>query len=154
MFKDIDLSSDVMRAYSTKSNDANNVDLYVNVLSMGNWPSYPPVNVRIPESMVKNLERFKAFYTSKHSGRTLQWQHSLDHCTLKAAFPKGGKKELAVSLFQALILLLFNEVPKGGVLSFNEIVEATRIGQSYFLLFLLVSLFIRADADARSEGGL
>lgn len=131
MFKDIDLSSDVMRAFSTSARNSKDLDLYVNVLSMGNWPSYPAANVRIPESMVKHLERFKTFYTVKHSGRTLQWQHSLDHCTLKATFPKGGKKELAVSLFQALILLLFNDVPKGTTLSFKEIVEATRLGTTF-----------------------
>lgn len=42
---------------------------------------------------------FNNYYTSKHSGRRLTWQHTLGHCVLKAEFPKG-KKELDVSLFQ------------------------------------------------------
>lgn len=122
-----------MKAYSvstSNSTTASPFDLYVNVLSVGNWPSYPPVNVQIPESMAHALERFKTFYVAKHSGRSLKWQHSLDYCSLKAKFPKGGKKELAVSLFQALVLLLFNdEEMEGGMLSFKEIVEATRMGK-------------------------
>lgn len=119
-----------MRAYNgSNSSTRDPYDLSVNVLSMGNWPSYPEVNVQIPAAMARSLERFKAFYVGKHSGRTLKWQHSLDFCSLKAAFPKGGKKELVVSLFQALVLLLFNDVPVGGKLSFDEIVEGTRIGE-------------------------
>lgn len=134
MFKDIDISSDVMRAFSLRSSlpstVASPMDLYVNILSMGNWPTYPPVNPRLPEKMVENLERFKQFYITKYSGRTLVWQHSLDHCTLKAVFPKGGKKELAVSLFQTLVLLLFNGLPAGGKLSFADIVESTRLDKT------------------------
>lgn len=119
-----------MRAYNGSSSSSRDpFDLSVNILSMGNWPSYPEVNVQIPPAMARSLERFKAFYVGKHSGRTLKWQHSLDFCSLKAVFPKGGKKELVVSLFQALVLLLFNDVPVGGKLSFDEIVEGTRIGE-------------------------
>lgn len=141
MFKDIDLSTDVMRAYSgtTSRSSSTTTDLYVNVLSMGNWPTYPPVAPRLPEALSNTLEKFKQFYTVKYSGRTLRWQHSLDHCSLKANFPKGGKKELAVSLFQALVLLLFNEVPEGGRLGFKEIVETLRIGQFRLSLFVLTT---------------
>ncbi|KAI0665335.1 hypothetical protein C8Q78DRAFT_1065044 [Trametes maxima] len=38
----------------------------------------------------------------------LDWDHALGTATLKARF-KGGEKELSVSLYQAVILLLFNE---------------------------------------------
>ncbi|KAK4052424.1 hypothetical protein OIV83_002226 [Microbotryomycetes sp. JL201] len=132
MFKDIELSDDIMRAYngalSSSSNPSSyNFDLHVNVLSQGNWPTYPPTTVALPTTMSAALERFKAFYTSKYSGRTLSWVHALDTCTLKAQFPKGGKKELSVSLFQAVILLLFNTVAQGQTLSYKEIVESTRI---------------------------
>lgn len=136
MFKDIELSTDVMKAYSTSlsaSSTSTAFDLYVNVLSIGNWPTYPPSTVVLPSYMASSLDRFKAFYVSKHSGRTLKWQHTLDHCTLKAKFPRGGKKELAVSLFQGLVLLLFNdEEMEGGKMSFKDIVEATRMGSFLF----------------------
>jgi len=126
MFKDIELSQDVMKAYNAAQFvKTGAVDLSVNVLSQGNWPSYAPTTVRIPDHMGHALARFKEFYVAKHSGRSLAWQHSLDTCALKAIFPKGGRKELAVSLFQAVVLLLFNEVNDGGRLKFEEIVELT-----------------------------
>jgi cullin-4 len=128
MFKDIELSTDVMKAYSASHTTSSpTFDLSVSILSMGNWPSYPAENVRIPDAMARSLERFKGFYIGKHSGRTLKWQHSLDYCSLKAVFPRGGKKELVVSLFQALVLLLFNDVADKGKLSFKEIAEATNM---------------------------
>jgi cullin-4 len=77
------------------------------------------------------LDRFKAFYVSKYSGRTLSWAHALDTCSLKAKFPKGGRKELAVSLYQAIVLLLFNDTGEEGSLSFKDIVDMTRLGTCY-----------------------
>ena len=74
--------------------------------------------------MVQYLEAFKLFYLNKHSGRKLQWQPSLGHCVLKAIFPHGDK-DLQVSLFQALVLLLFNRADK---CVFTDIKTATGIG--------------------------
>lgn len=70
-------------------------------------------------------EVFKKFYLQKYSGRRLMWQNSLGHCILKATFP-SGKKELAVSLFQTVILLLFNDKNE---LSFKEIQQQTAMGK-------------------------
>jgi len=75
--------------------------------------------------MAQYLEDFKKFYISKHSGRKLQWQHSLGQCVLKSSFPQG-EKELQVSLFQTLVLLLFNSVD---VLTYLDIREQTGIGE-------------------------
>lgn len=75
--------------------------------------------------MVQYLEAFKLFYLNKHSGRKLQWQPSLGHCVLKAVFSHGDK-ELQVSLFQALVLLLFNKTDK---CIFTDIKTATGIGE-------------------------
>jgi cullin-4 len=137
MAKDIDLSNDIMRAYRTtssavaESESADSFDLSVAILTTGNWPNYTPVALNIPVEMVKALDRFKGFYTTKYSGRTLQWQHSLDQCTLRANFPKG-RKELAVSLYQALVLLLFNGLESGAKLGFRDIVAQTLIGEAEF----------------------
>jgi len=51
------------------------------------------------------------------------WQNSLGHCVLKAEFPKG-RKELAVSLFQTVVLMLFNDTQR---LSLQDIKDATGI---------------------------
>ncbi|SCV71431.1 BQ2448_3019 [Microbotryum intermedium] len=128
MFKDIELSEDIMRAYAGSSAAQScPFDLSVNVLSTGNWPTYPPTTVTLPSDMASALDKFKVFYQSKHQGRALTWAHALDYCSVRAKFPKGGRKELSVSLFQTVILLLFNDVADGAKLGFNEIVEATRL---------------------------
>jgi len=94
--------------------------------------------------MVGYLEDFKTFYLSKHSGRKLQWQPSLGHCTLRASFPHvsllcfnwncmilfycccQGDKDLQVSLYQTLVLLQFNDSDE---LNVQYIKEATGIGK-------------------------
>lgn len=88
--------------------------------------------------MVQYLEAFKLFYLNKHSGRKLQWQPSLGHCVLKSVFPHGDK-ELQVSLFQALVLLLFNETDKR---IFTEIKTATGIGWQSLSLSLSPRSFL------------
>lgn len=60
----------------------------------------------------------------------MTWAHGLDTCSLRANFPSkgkgGGRKELLVSLAQAVILLLFNSVGEGKM-SVEEIGEATKL---------------------------
>ncbi|KAM8975573.1 cullin-4A [Pelodytes ibericus] len=111
MFKDMELSKDVMvqfKQYMQNHSDPGNIDLTVNILTMGYWPTYTPMDVHLPAEMVKLQEIFKTFYLGKHSGRRLQWQSTLGHAVLKAEF-KDEKKELQVSLFQTLVLLMYNE---------------------------------------------
>ncbi|KFO30994.1 Cullin-4B [Fukomys damarensis] len=126
MFKDMELSKDIMiqfKQYMQNQNVPGNIELTVNILTMGYWPTYVPMEVHLPTEMVKLQEIFKTFYLGKHSGRKLQWQSTLGHCVLKAEF-KEGKKELQVSLFQTLVLLMFNE---GEEFSLEEIKQATGI---------------------------
>lgn len=126
MFKDMELSKDIMvqfKQYMQNQNMPGNIELTVNILTMGYWPTYVPMEVHLPSEMVKLQEIFKTFYLGKHSGRKLQWQSTLGHCVLKAEF-KEGKKELQVSLFQTLVLLMFNE---GEEFSLEEIKQATGI---------------------------
>uniref|UniRef100_A0A8C6TRH5 Cullin-4A n=1 Tax=Neogobius melanostomus TaxID=47308 RepID=A0A8C6TRH5_9GOBI len=126
MFKDMELSKDIMiqfKQYMQNQSDPSNIELTVNILTMGYWPSYTPMEVHLPTEMVKLQEVFKLFYLGKHSGRKLQWQPTLGHAVLKAEF-KEGKKEVQVSLFQTLVLLMFNE---GEEFSIEEIRTASGI---------------------------
>uniref|UniRef100_A0A3Q3X5U1 Cullin-4A n=1 Tax=Mola mola TaxID=94237 RepID=A0A3Q3X5U1_MOLML len=126
MFKDMELSKDIMiqfKQYMQNQSEPSNIELTVNILTMGYWPSYTPMEVHLPTEMVKLQEVFKLFYLGKHSGRKLQWQPTLGHAVLKSEF-KEGKKELQVSLFQTLVLLMFNE---GEEFSVEEIRSATGI---------------------------
>uniref|UniRef100_A0A672NT47 Cullin-4B-like n=1 Tax=Sinocyclocheilus grahami TaxID=75366 RepID=A0A672NT47_SINGR len=143
MFKDMELSKDIMVQFKQHiqcQNIPGNIELTVNILTMGYWPTYVPMEVHLPPEMVRLQEIFKTFYLGKHSGRKLQWQSTLGHCVLKAEF-KEGKKELQVSLFQTLVLLMFNE---GEEFSLEDIKLATGIGmdtcdkQTYCNLFLLL----------------
>ncbi|XP_041274000.1 cullin-4A isoform X5 [Onychostruthus taczanowskii] len=129
MFKDMELSKDVMvqfKQYMQNQSDPGNIDLTVNILTMGYWPTYTPMEVHLNSEMIKLQEVFKTFYLGKHSGRKLQWQTTLGHAVLKAEF-KEGKKEFQVSLFQTLVLLMFNE---GDEFSFEEIKMATGVEDS------------------------
>jgi len=128
MFKDMELSKDVNSAFKQYVVNMNNpelvnMDLTVNILTMGYWPTYTTTEVNLPAEMVGYQEIFKRFYLGKHSGRKLQWQPSLGLCVLRAVFPLD-MKELQVSLYQTLVLLLFNGADE---LPFEEIKAATNI---------------------------
>ncbi|KAI9671316.1 MAG: hypothetical protein M1831_004225 [Alyxoria varia] len=122
MFRDVELARDEMAAFKelASSKESRNLDLSVNILSSAAWPSYPDVPVIIPPEVKKATDIFEAFYYSKHSGRKLHWKHSLAHCQLKAWFPKGTK-EIIVSSFQAIVLLLFNGVKDDENVTYDRI---------------------------------
>lgn len=128
MFKDQELAKEEMESYKTwcVANTYRQSPLVFEtmVLSASAWPTYPVVQLNLPDDVATQSERFDKFYKSKHTGRTLTWMHSLAHCAIKARFPKGDK-ELLVSAFQAVVLLLFNSVPEGGFLAYEQISKAT-----------------------------
>ena len=64
------------------------LDMSINVLTDGYWPTYPIVNLILPPDLAKSLDVFKGFYLGNHSGRKLTWLNSLGHCMLKADYPK------------------------------------------------------------------
>ncbi|XP_050554476.1 cullin-4A [Spodoptera frugiperda] len=126
MFKDMELSKDINITYKqhlAATSEGGGLELSVYILTMGFWPTYGAVDVRLPASLTRQQDHFSKFYLAKHSGRKLQWQPTLGHCVLRAHFAQGNK-ELQVSLFQALCLLLFND---GDNLSFEDIKAATNI---------------------------
>jgi cullin-4 len=127
MFRDIELSREEMASYkmiSEERNEKQTVDLNVSILSASSWPTYPTVPVIIPPQIKSAIDKFEAHYKSKHSGRKLELKHSLAHCQLKAKFPKGNK-ELVVSSFQAIVLLLFNDIDEKEHLDYNYLAQAT-----------------------------
>jgi len=99
------------------------IELKVYVLTTGYWPPYTPIQANIPDDMNEILEVFSKFYLDLYNGRRLIWQHSLGQCVLKASFPKG-RKELSVSLFQTIVLMLYNDKES---LTYSEIANATGI---------------------------
>ncbi|KAJ3302198.1 Cullin-4 [Kappamyces sp. JEL0829] len=119
MFKDIDLSREVVQSFQDTARYANrldaNMEFSVNVLTASYWPTYPQIELNLPADFSKYQEVFKGsrallikdFYTSKYNGRRITWAMSLGHCQVSYKHPKGAK-DLIVSLYQTITLLLFN----------------------------------------------
>ncbi|KAF2742047.1 Cullin-domain-containing protein [Sporormia fimetaria CBS 119925] len=132
MFKDIELSREEMATYKNileERRETQSLDLSVNVISASAWPSYPKVAVIIPPKIQTALDKFTKHYQGKHSGRKLEWRHALAHCQVKANFPKGTK-ELVVSSFQAIVLLLFNDVKADEHIDYNYVKQATGLPEA------------------------
>ena len=97
MFKDIDLSHDLMTQYQQHADQqpvtgaGHAVGLRVEVLTTGYWPATPPAEVTLPPELAAHRDHFEAYYAAKYQGRRLMWQHNLAHCIVKAHFPKGRK---------------------------------------------------------------
>ncbi|KIM81855.1 hypothetical protein PILCRDRAFT_821213 [Piloderma croceum F 1598] len=119
MFNDLALSRETMLEFLSKeAADHPSQNLSVMVLQQSVWPF--PVRKQdagLPPSMQDQLTRYATFYKAKHKGHKLDWDHALGTATLKARF-NVGPKELSVSLYQSIILLLFNEATE---LSYTDI---------------------------------
>lgn len=131
MFKDQELARDEMIAYkqSLGNTSKTTMDLQVSVLSAAAWPTYPDVKVNLPAEVARHIEKYDRHYKHKHTGRRLAWKHALAHSIVKAQFNKGGK-ELLVSAFQAIVLVLFNDIEPSGNLSYTDIATATGLVDS------------------------
>ncbi|CAJ0604706.1 unnamed protein product [Cylicocyclus nassatus] len=86
--------------------------------------------VSLPKQLNACLQLYEEFYDSRHTGRKLQWQPRLGQCVLKANFRPGCDKELKVSLFQATVLLLFNDQPSWTAV---DIMMVTKLEQKEFV---------------------
>lgn len=124
MFKDQDLAKDEMEGWKQTQEGQPSVDLNVMVLTKSSWPTYPEVQLNLDDAVAKEIEHFDSYYRGKHTGRNLEWKHSLAHCQLTARFPRGTK-DLLVSGFQASVLLLFNQVADDGSLTYDQIRTGT-----------------------------
>jgi cullin 3 len=127
MFKDMELSQNLMKKYSNeqtvKSNALPATELQVTILTTGFWPLPTSPDIILPTEAKGAIEHFQRFYTTIHSGRRLAWQSNLGSAELRCQFD-GGKKELIVHTYQMCILMLFNQ---GTVYSYAEIAKLTNI---------------------------
>lgn len=102
------------------------MDLAVQILTSGFWPSYTMLECSLPETLSAAQQVFKEHYLQKHSGRKLAWVNVLGSCNIKAQFD-AGPKELSVSLFQATVLLQFNDQDR---LTLADLAAATGLEDS------------------------
>lgn len=75
--------------------------------------------------MQEDLSNYADYYRNAHKGYKLDFDHSLGTVQMRARF-KAGEKELSLSLYQCVVLLLFNEQDEIG---YAEIKEVTRMGE-------------------------
>jgi cullin 3 len=154
MFKDMELSKDLSENYrdhirNLGDADTRKIELGIHVLTTNNWPpevmgrnpaqedggrvncDFPPVIKRLQESFFK-------YYLKDRSGRVLTWVGSAGSADIKCVFPKvPGKEsgpmskdrryELNVSTYGMIVLMLFNDLPEGESLGFDEIQAKTNI---------------------------
>jgi len=125
MFKDIETSKDLMNIFKqTHKTKKGDIDLYVNVLTLSQWPPSRIIELKLPEELSSQQEVFKQFYLSHHGGRHLIWQNNQGHCVVKAEFKRT--KELLLNLFQTVILMLYQKDADLS-LSLQDILDATGI---------------------------
>eukprot|EP00170_Pyropia_yezoensis_P002645 contig_11091_g2649 len=126
MFRDIEVSRETVRSFRTHARSvaslgASDVDLSVFVLTNAYWPHVPQAPLRLPQTLSDLHDTFKQFYVGKHSRRKLTWQYSNASTTVRARFPTADKL-LSLSLYQTVVLLLFNDADE---LSMEDISSAT-----------------------------
>lgn len=159
MFRDMNTSDDLNAQYKEfvgklGDPDMRRIDIEASILTTTIWPFenlfrgndgesrltcvYPPVveNVR---------KRFEKFYLDKHSGRALSWQANMGTADIRTTFRRANGKvqrhDLNVSTYAMVVLLLYQDVPAGQALTFEEIQAQTNI-PAYELVRNLQSLAI------------
>lgn len=145
MFKDMTVSEDLTTNYKQHvarngDPDQKSADLEINVLTSTMWPMEIMANtkdgsVQLPCIFPKEIDTlrqsFERFYLDKHSGRKLSWQAGMGTGDIRATFVRSNGKtqryELNVSTYAMVILLLFNDLPNGEALTYEEIKTRSRI---------------------------
>ncbi|KDN47655.1 hypothetical protein RSAG8_03445, partial [Rhizoctonia solani AG-8 WAC10335] len=167
MFKDLQQSVTEMEDYRRRIRDsADDMDLCLNVMENNMLESEESAkshgrgdkssaasHVDLPPEMAAALHRFEVYYKEKHDRHRMAWFHSLGTVSLTSRFP-AGTKEISVSMYQALVLLLFNEQDQ---FSAAEIQSRTQLSQED-LTVTLQSLalgkkrvLLRADTKAAKD---
>lgn len=84
------------------------VDMAVQVLTTGFWPTYKAIDLDLPEEMEQGVQIFRDFYTHTTQNRKLTWMYILGSCTVKARYSKKTY-DFILNTLQAAILLIFNQ---------------------------------------------
>ena len=99
------------------------IDFGVQVLTTGYWPTYRSYDgLNLPPIMAKCVQVFSEFYTEEtnHGTRRLQWIHSQGNAEVRAKLGKS-RYELQVVSLQAMVLLMFHNVPYSTPLTYAEL---------------------------------
>jgi cullin 3 len=136
MFNDMWISRDTREAYNIhkRSHPGNvsqlskGIDIEVDVLTAGYWPSQNVPVCELPSKLKESIEDFEKFYLQKYTGRKLTWQSSTGSAEISATFgtePGTYRRyDLCISTYQMCILMLFNDKK---TFTLGEIRSATNI---------------------------
>ncbi len=138
MFKDMDLSQQLMRGYksyvlSQGLESKNDMDFSVSVLTAGFWPIPSVPACTLPVAAQTECDRFATFYTRQHQGRRLTWQTAQGTSIVRVKFT-AEPKELMVHTYQMCILALYS---KKLSYTFEEILTLTKIPEDECVRHLL-----------------
>jgi cullin 3 len=122
MFMDMKQSEELVKQYKVAITNQP-IDLKVNVLTSGFWPSAACPPCGLPPDVEEACKKFEAFYLGKHTGRRISWQPNQGTADLKAMMVKS-RHELNVSTYQMCVLVLFNTHQQ---LTFQQIALKTQI---------------------------
>lgn len=126
MFTDMQLSDQLQQEYSRLSHGGspNGVLHEIRILQNNAWSEkVDEANIVPCDEFMKCIDAFTAFYDSKHTGRKLRWMYNMGGAEL-GSLCFARKHILAVSSYQALLLMLFNTQKE---ISFKEFCNATKI---------------------------
>ncbi|PIC45233.1 hypothetical protein B9Z55_005322 [Caenorhabditis nigoni] len=126
MFKDMDASETLAILFVKYLAHMNKpkVNFNARVITPEYWPTYEAYEINIPKEMRDTLTDFQDFYRLQHGNRNVKWHHGLAAAVVSAEFREGCTKELVATMYQSVILLLFNKCETWTV---AEIVECTKI---------------------------
>nr|AAC47123.1 CUL-4 [Caenorhabditis elegans] len=126
MFKDMDASENYGRLFNQYLEHMNKekANFTARVITPEYWPTYDTYEINIPKEMRDTLTDYQDFYRVQHGNRNVKWHHGLASAVISASFRPGCKKELIATMYQTVILLLFNKCETWTV---AEIVEHTKI---------------------------
>jgi len=127
MFKDVQLSRDMMAKFKKEVYDAEkkeDLQINVNVCTTGYWPSRAIPPATLPSDLVNVCDKFKRFYLNQHSGHKLDWRLDQGQAELQVVFASRMRRTLVVSTYQMMIMLVFNSAKTP---TFRQILDITGI---------------------------
>lgn len=129
MTSDIEFSKDIMDRFKSHARGLRKINFNANLLTEGKWPGvFSNQILALPPNLTAYQEEFEKFYKSKHQNRKLTWAPARDMVVVKASFI-SGPKELYMNMFQAIIILLFNDEAGNLGLTYLQISKATGIAK-------------------------
>lgn len=130
MFTDTRATHDMIREFKDHLNTApdvqskmHGIELSVNVLTTGFWPTQNVAAVPLPLQVQSACDQFAQFYLSKYNNRRLEFMTHMGHVDLRLHMPKK-RYNLNVPVHMMVILMLFNSTDQ---LTYQEIAAATKI---------------------------